>query len=67
MPKIKERDRCQIDPRNPLIVCTIHPTEADSDRCLDFQPPAEPEELWAAEGLRFVKEGNIAKLLPGAK
>ncbi|MEW5861920.1 MAG: hypothetical protein AB1861_31835 [Cyanobacteriota bacterium] len=41
MPKIRERDRCQINPRNPFIICAMHPTGSDSDRCLDFRLPTE--------------------------
>ncbi|MBD1925143.1 hypothetical protein H6F74_02425 [Trichocoleus sp. FACHB-90] len=44
MPKTPECDHCQLNPRNPSIVCAVHPTRPDSDRCLDFRPPAEPEE-----------------------
>ncbi|MBD1903889.1 hypothetical protein H6F83_28785 [Coleofasciculus sp. FACHB-125] len=36
------------------MVCIVHPTEPYSDRCLDFRPAAEPEELWAPEGTRFI-------------
>ncbi|MBD1889484.1 hypothetical protein [Coleofasciculus sp. FACHB-SPT9] len=54
MPKIPECDRCQLNPRIPSIVCAVHPTGPDSDRCLDFRPAAEPPELWAPPGTRFV-------------
>ncbi|MEW6496464.1 MAG: hypothetical protein AB1589_28660 [Cyanobacteriota bacterium] len=40
-----------------IIVCAVHPTGPDSDRCLDFRPPAEPEEpeeAWAPERTKFV-------------
>ncbi|MBD1930363.1 MULTISPECIES: hypothetical protein [Cyanophyceae] len=49
--------------RNPFIVCAVHPTGADSDRCLGFQLPterpldfqllAESEELRTPEGTNY--------------
>ncbi|MEW6498032.1 MAG: hypothetical protein AB1589_36855, partial [Cyanobacteriota bacterium] len=32
------RDRCFGTPRNPFLVCALHLTEPDSNRCLYFRP-----------------------------
>ncbi|WP_277873786.1 MULTISPECIES: hypothetical protein [unclassified Trichocoleus] len=41
MPKIRECERCQLAPRNPLIVCAVYPTQTERDRTLDFQLSTE--------------------------
>lgn len=56
MPKLPECDRCQLNPHNPFVVCAVHPTGPDSDRCLDFRPAAETEELWEPEGARYIND-----------
>jgi hypothetical protein len=55
MPKVPECDRCFLYPRNPHLVCAVHPTGPNADTCPDFQenPDAEPEELWEPEGASY--------------
>ncbi|MEW5860209.1 MAG: hypothetical protein AB1861_22955 [Cyanobacteriota bacterium] len=38
MPKIPECDRALAQFSQSLVVCAMHPTEPDSDRCLNFRP-----------------------------
>lgn len=56
MGKIEECDRCLFYPRNPQIICAIHPYGVDGDTCLDFRPNQElnePDELWEPEGASY--------------
>ena len=43
MPKIPDCDRCSLYAHNPHLVCMVHPSGVDSDRCPDFRldPNAE--------------------------
>lgn len=57
MSKTSQCDRCQFYPKNPHIICAIHPFGVDGDKCLDFRPDPniqpEDEELWSPEGYSF--------------
>ncbi len=52
MRKIPDCDRCLLNAYSPYVVCAVHPTGVDGDRCLDFRKDtgAESEELWVREG-----------------
>ncbi|MBD1838900.1 hypothetical protein NDI44_26950 [Trichocoleus sp. DQ-A3] len=62
MSKIPECDRCLLYSHDPDLVCAIHPSGVESDRCLDFRenPNAEPEELWQPEGATYYN-GELMK------
>ncbi|HEY9813664.1 MAG TPA: hypothetical protein V6D31_09040 [Candidatus Sericytochromatia bacterium] len=61
MPKIHECDRCLLYPRNPYLVCAVHPTAPNTNTCLDFRenPDAEPDELWEPEGATYLLQRRI--------
>jgi hypothetical protein len=50
--KIPECDRCLLYSHNPYLICAVHPSGVDGDRCLDFRPDpnAEIEERWSPQG-----------------
>ena len=52
MPKISLCDRCSLYAHNPHLVCAVHPSGVEGDRCLDFRldPNFKAEEQWAPEG-----------------
>jgi hypothetical protein len=52
MPKIPECDRCSLYAHNPYLICAVHPSGVDGDRCIDFRPNSniKEEEQWSAEG-----------------
>lgn len=55
MPKIPECNYCLLYAHNPHLVCTVHPSGVEGERCLDFlqDPNAEIEELWQPEGATY--------------
>ena len=52
MSKIPQCDRCLLYSHSAYLVCGVHPSGIEGDRCLDFRPKpnAEEEELWGPEG-----------------
>lgn len=38
MAKLPYCDRCQLYAHTPYLVCAVHPTGVESDRCPDFRP-----------------------------
>ena len=62
MPKIPDCNRCLLYAHNPHLICTVHPSGVDSDRCLDFRPDlnAEVEEQWSPEGYSWYGDELIA-------
>jgi len=55
MPKISECDRCSFFSRTHFIVCAVHPSGPDHDRCHDF----ETAELWEPEDPAAYTEQNM--------
>ena len=62
MPKIPDGDRCLLYAHNPHLICTVHPSGVESDRCLDFRPDpnAEIEEQWSPIGYSWYGDELIA-------
>jgi hypothetical protein len=63
MPKIPDCDRCLLYAHNPYLICAVHPSGVESDRCFDFQldPNAKQEEQWAPFGYSFC-DGELTYL-----
>ena len=55
MPKLPECDRCLLYARNPHLVCAVHLSGVEGDRCMDFRLDltVEPEELWNPVGSSY--------------
>jgi hypothetical protein len=55
MVKVPECDRCQLYAHNPHLICTVHPTEVDSEKYPDFQadPNAALEKLCEPVGASY--------------
>jgi hypothetical protein len=55
MPKIEECNCCLLYAHDPHIICAVHPSGVDGNRCLDFRedPNAEPVELWQPQGATY--------------
>ena len=65
MPKIPDCDFCLLYAHNPHLICTVHPSGVDSDRCLDFRPDpdAEIEEKWSPIGSVALLPRNRSELI----
>ena len=52
MSKIPECDRCTLYAHNPHLVCAVHPSGVETDKCLDFRPHpnAEVQKQWSPQG-----------------
>lgn len=52
MSKIPDCDRCSLYAHNPHLVCAVHPSGVETDKCLDFRPDPniKTEEQWSPEG-----------------
>ncbi|HEY9663829.1 MAG TPA: hypothetical protein V6C65_35725 [Allocoleopsis sp.] len=55
MAKLPDCGRCSLYARNPHLVCAVHPTGVEGDRCPDFEldPTLESEELWHPVGAAY--------------
>lgn len=45
-------DRCSLYAHNPHLVCAVHPSGVETDKCLDFRPDSNVkiQEQWSPEG-----------------
>ena len=62
MPKIPECDRCSLYAHNPHLVCAVHPSGVETDKCLDFRPDPniKTEELWSPQGYSWYGDELIS-------
>lgn len=62
MSKIPDCDRCILYAHDPHLVCAVHPSGVETDKCLDFRPDpnAKVEEQWSPEGYSWYGDELIA-------
>jgi len=54
MSKLPECDRCQFNAHSEYLVCAIHPSGIQGDRCPDFLLDPEFTEMWSPIGFMFI-------------
>ena len=59
---IPECDRCCLYARNPHLVCAVHPSGVNGDRCIDFRLNLniEIEEQWSPNGYSWYGDELVA-------
>ena len=66
MTKLPECHRCQFYAHSPYLVCAVHPSGADSDRCLDFRPSSPLErEVWEVRSTLVYEQDHQPRLTRG--
>jgi hypothetical protein len=62
MPKIPECDRCSLYAHNPHLICAVHPSGVEGNRCLDFRldPNIKEDQQWSPFGYSWYGDELIS-------
>lgn len=56
MKKLPQCDRCKFNASSNYLVCAVHPSGVEGDRCPDFLLDPNAVELWSPIGFMFIDD-----------